>query len=102
MMMFSVSHGTFVLAKTDYLGQLISRDYMLPRVNNNKKNIFVWRHKVVTSEVLKVEIDAKHHIICFVRDNATSNVLVALFVSAPGIHYRLSRLSRVFLAAAIQ
>jgi len=37
MMMFSVSYGTFVLAKTDYLGQLISRDYMLPRVNNNNK-----------------------------------------------------------------
>jgi len=37
MMMFSVSHGTFVLAKTDYLDQLISRDYMLPRVNNNNK-----------------------------------------------------------------
>jgi len=51
----------------------------------------------VTSEVLKVEIDAKHPIICFVRDNATSNVLVGLFVSAPGI-----QLSRIFSAAAIQ
>jgi len=56
----------------------------------------------VTSEVLKVEIDSKHPIICFVRDNATSNVLVGLFVSAPEIHYRLNRLSRIFSAAAIQ
>ena len=42
MMMFSVSYGTFVLAKTDFLGQLISRDYMLPRVNNNNNKTYLY------------------------------------------------------------